>query len=298
MPVRKSASLIPRARARLSPPALRRHAPARDDRHRARLPAELLIADEPTTALDVTIQAQILDLLLRLKRENGMALVLITHDLGVVAETADRVIVQYAGEQVEANATEELFDDPTIPIPPPCWPRPERRQNVAARDTRRRAGAFDRPQGCLFAPRCAFAFDACHRVAPRRAGRRRRRAMPHAAEIGRASSSALAGGAPMTATLEARSLAAITWSRAALSAAGDGEGSGGRLVLARSRPDAGGRRRSGSGKSTLARLLTLIEAPTDGALIIDGEDVADASAATRRRLGARSRWCSRTPMGR
>ena len=76
---------------------------------------KLLIADEPTTALDVTIQAQILDLLLALRRENGMGLVLITHDMGVVAETADRVIVQYAGQQVETNATAGLFADPHHP---------------------------------------------------------------------------------------------------------------------------------------------------------------------------------------
>ena len=76
---------------------------------------KLLIADEPTTALDVTIQAQILDLLLRLKRDNGMGLVLITHDMGVVAETADRVIVLYAGQQVEMNATRDLFADPHHP---------------------------------------------------------------------------------------------------------------------------------------------------------------------------------------
>ena len=66
---------------------------------------KLLIADEPTTALDVTIQAQILDLLMRERRDNGMGLVLITHDMGVVAETADRVIVQYAGQQMEMNGT-------------------------------------------------------------------------------------------------------------------------------------------------------------------------------------------------
>src|SRR5262247_802571 len=70
---------------------------------------KLLIADEPTTALDVTIQAQILDLLVRLQRERGMALVLITHDMGVVAETAQRVVVQYAGQQVEMASTRDLF---------------------------------------------------------------------------------------------------------------------------------------------------------------------------------------------
>ena len=81
------------------------------------MPADpkLLIADEPTTALDVTIQAQILDLLLRLQRETGMALVLITHDMGVVAETAERVAVHYAGQKVEEQPVRALFADPHHP---------------------------------------------------------------------------------------------------------------------------------------------------------------------------------------
>jgi dipeptide transport system ATP-binding protein len=132
---------------------------------------KLLIADEPTTALDVTIQAQILDLLLALRRENGMGLVLITHDMGVVAETADRVIVQYAGQQVEASDTRDLFADPHHPYTAALLAA------LPERATARRLpaipgvvpGQFDRPQGCLFSPRCRFAFDACRRVAPRRA---------------------------------------------------------------------------------------------------------------------------------
>jgi dipeptide transport system ATP-binding protein len=131
---------------------------------------KLLIADEPTTALDVTIQAQILDLLLVLRRENGMGLVLITHDMGVVAETADRVVVQYAGQQVEANTTRELFADPHHPYTSALLAA------LPERATGRRLpaipgvvpGQFDRPRGCLFAPRCRFAFDACRRLAPRR----------------------------------------------------------------------------------------------------------------------------------
>jgi dipeptide transport system ATP-binding protein len=133
---------------------------------------KLLIADEPTTALDVTIQAQILDLLLRLQRETGMALVLITHDMGVVAETADRVSVQYAGQQVEVNTTEQLFAHPHHPYTAALLAA------LPERATERRLpaipgvvpGLFDRPRGCLFSPRCAFATDLCRTVAPAHAG--------------------------------------------------------------------------------------------------------------------------------
>jgi dipeptide transport system ATP-binding protein len=125
---------------------------------------KLLIADEPTTALDVTIQAQILDLLMRERRDNGMGLVLITHDMGVVAETADRVIVQYAGQEMETNGTRELFADPHHPYTAALLAAvPER-----AKGRRLPAipgvvpGPFDRPRGCIFSPRCAFVFDACH----------------------------------------------------------------------------------------------------------------------------------------
>ncbi len=132
----------------------------------------LLIADEPTTALDVTIQAQILDLLLSLKRETGMALVLITHDLGVVGETADRVIVQYAGRQVETATVADLFADPHHPYTAALLAAlPE---HSASREGRLAAipgmvpGQFDRPSGCVFAPRCAFVHARCS-IAPARA---------------------------------------------------------------------------------------------------------------------------------
>jgi len=132
---------------------------------------KLLIADEPTTALDVTIQAQILDLLMRLKRDNGMGLVLITHDMGVVAETADRVIVMYAGHEMEMNGTRALFADPHHPYTAALLAA------LPERATERRLpaipgvvpGQFDRPRGCAFSPRCAFVFDACRHVAPPRA---------------------------------------------------------------------------------------------------------------------------------
>jgi dipeptide transport system ATP-binding protein len=134
---------------------------------------KLLIADEPTTALDVTIQAQILDLLLRLRRENGMGLVLITHDMGVVAETADRVVVQYAGKQVETNATGPLFADPHHPYTHALLAALPERALHAHPGTRRLPaipgvvpGQFDKPPGCVFAPRCGFVFDRCRSVAP------------------------------------------------------------------------------------------------------------------------------------
>jgi len=132
---------------------------------------KLLIADEPTTALDVTIQAQILDLLMRERRDNGMGLVLITHDMGVVAETADRVIVQYAGQEMETNATRELFADPHHPYTAALLAAlPERANGRRLPAIPGGApGPFDRPRGCKFSPRCAFVLDACHDAEPPRA---------------------------------------------------------------------------------------------------------------------------------
>ncbi len=134
---------------------------------------KLLIADEPTTALDVTIQAQILDLMLDLKRKIGAAIVLITHDLGVVAETAQRVVVMYAGRKVEEAPVEALFDRPRHPytlglmgsIP---------RLGSADDGSRRRLveipGIVPRLThpiaGCAFAERCAYVADRCRKEAP------------------------------------------------------------------------------------------------------------------------------------
>jgi dipeptide transport system ATP-binding protein len=142
---------------------------------------KLLIADEPTTALDVTIQAQILDLLLRLQKETGMGLVLITHDMGVVAETADRVLVQYAGQQVETNATRDLFRDPHHPYTAALLAAlPERaQQKMLPSIPGVVPGQYDRPQGCLFSPRCRFATELCRRQRPAAAGAELGRALCH-----------------------------------------------------------------------------------------------------------------------
>ncbi len=129
---------------------------------------KLLIADEPTTALDVTIQAQILDLLTSLRDETGMGLVLITHDMGVVAETAERVSVQYAGQKIEEQQVLPLFREPHHPYTAALL------DALPERATEKRLptipgvvpGQFDRPAGCLFSPRCKFANDKCRAENP------------------------------------------------------------------------------------------------------------------------------------
>jgi peptide/nickel transport system ATP-binding protein len=137
---------------------------------------KVLIADEPTSALDVTIQAQILDLIGKLQRELGTAVILITHDLGVVAETAERVIVMYAGRKVEEAAVGELFARPLHPytrglmnsIPRlalmrrEAGPAVERLQEIPGMVP----ALSNLPQGCIFAPRCAFADDRCRAQYP------------------------------------------------------------------------------------------------------------------------------------
>src|SRR5438132_5473981 len=132
---------------------------------------KLLIADEPTTALDVTIQAQILDLLLEMKSRLGMAVMLITHAMGVVAETAQRVVVMYAGKVVEEAPVGELFARPRHPYTQGLIhsiPRLDR----AGRKVRLEAipgvvpSLLDPPPGCRFAPRCRFAMAACTRAMP------------------------------------------------------------------------------------------------------------------------------------
>ncbi len=122
----------------------------------------LLIADEPTTALDVTIQAQILDLLRALQKERGMALVLVTHNMGVVAEMARRVAVMYAGQVLEERGADALFAAPQHPYTAALLAAmPERSDGETRLATIPGVvpGLYDRPRGCLFAPRCTYATD-------------------------------------------------------------------------------------------------------------------------------------------
>jgi peptide/nickel transport system ATP-binding protein len=134
---------------------------------------KLLIADEPTTALDVTIQAQILNLMTDLKQRVGAAIILITHDLGVVAEIAERVMVMYAGRKVEEAPVAELFRSPRHPYTRGLLSAvPKLGSSLAATQTRLAEipgvvpSLKQRIAGCVFASRCAFARDLCRRVAP------------------------------------------------------------------------------------------------------------------------------------
>jgi dipeptide transport system ATP-binding protein len=130
---------------------------------------KLLIADEPTTALDVTIQAQIMELLVRLQKDRGMALVLISHDLAVVSEVAQRVAVMYAGQIIETNRVPDIFAAPHHPYTEALLAAiPE--HNKGARRLSALAGMVpgreDRPSGCLFAPRCKYRTGECDAARP------------------------------------------------------------------------------------------------------------------------------------
>jgi oligopeptide/dipeptide ABC transporter ATP-binding protein len=134
------------------------------------LEPKVLIADEPTTALDVTVQAQILSLIDQLNRDRDLAVILITHDLGVVAEVADRVLVMYAGQIVENATLDEIFYDPQHPY---TWgllgsltrldqPRTGRLSQIKGQPP----SLLDPPSGCRFAPRCPHEFDKCGELPP------------------------------------------------------------------------------------------------------------------------------------
>ncbi|MBT9133791.1 MAG: Oligopeptide transport ATP-binding protein OppD [Firmicutes bacterium] len=130
---------------------------------------KLLIADEPTTALDVTIQAQILDLIRDLRQELGMSIVLITHDLGVVAETADRVVVMYAGKIVEEASALDLFERPKHPYTEGLLhsiPRLDRRSDRLHVIKGVVPHPMHMPLGCRFNPRCPYAQERCYTESP------------------------------------------------------------------------------------------------------------------------------------
>ncbi|URJ58908.1 ABC transporter ATP-binding protein [Paenibacillus polymyxa] len=130
---------------------------------------KLLIADEPTTALDVTIQAQILDLMRELQKSEGTSILMITHDLGVVAEMCDRVVIMYAGQVVEETDVKTLFKDPKHPYTQSLLaslPQLNSDQERLASIPGQVPNPLDMPKGCRFAPRCQFAKEICRAEAP------------------------------------------------------------------------------------------------------------------------------------
>jgi len=131
---------------------------------------ELLIADEPTTALDVTIEAQILELLRKLRKERNMSILLITHDIGVAAEMANRIIIMYAGKVMEIADTKDIFEQPLHPYSKGLLesvPKMNGQRGVPLKSIKGSIPSLnDVPNGCRFSPRCPFATDKCHNEEP------------------------------------------------------------------------------------------------------------------------------------
>src|SRR5476651_2434075 len=254
---------------------------------------KLLIADEPTTALDVTIQAQILDLLRSLQKERGMALVLITHNMGVVAEMAQRIAVMYAGQIVEERPAQALFAAPRHPYTEALIAAmPERSDGHTRLATipGMVPGLHERPSGCLFAPRCTYTqapcWDARPPLDPTTDGKVRC-LYPLGVVAAPRLESALDArdevGVPEdldTPVVTARDLRQVykvgrgfLRPPAALQAV---SGVSFDIMPGKTLAVVG---ESGCGKSTLARMVSLIESPVAGGLSLAGVDVAKASSA-------------------
>jgi peptide/nickel transport system ATP-binding protein len=253
---------------------------------------ELLIADEPTTALDVTVQAQLLELLARLQREHGTAIVLVTHDLGVVAQVADRVVTMYAGRIVEEATTAELFARPHHPYTRgllSCIPGATTRGTPLVPIAGQPPSMLRVPPGCAFAPRCSHAVDRCRQELPpvrQVSGSHRSEcvlpvdAAPHRvrALIGPASHAGATDRAEPTDALLLRANGLVKHF------AGRRQGMFGRAPVIRAvdgvdlaiRPGetVGLVGESGSGKSTLARLVAGLLPPTAGTVEFAGADLA------------------------
>ncbi|MGN6333174.1 MAG: ABC transporter ATP-binding protein [Motilibacteraceae bacterium] len=271
---------------------------------------DVIVADEPTTALDVTIQAQILDLLLDLNRDLGTGIILITHNLGVVARVCARVAVMYAGRIVESGPTDEVFADPRHPYTRALLAATPRLVGDASAHLEsipgRPPGLVDAIPGCVFAPRCALADDRCRReVPPVGTGAGRSAACWRSVRDGVLTALPPAPAPPTpTLTPPAPATGAVAWAGDAqppLLAVAD---------LSRTFAVRGGLHRlrrvthqvnavdgvtldirpgetvgvvgeSGCGKSTLGKLILGIHQPTGGSVTFDGRDLTGAGAADR-----------------
>ena len=268
---------------------------------------KLLIADEPTTALDVTIQAQILDLLLALQRERGMALVLITHNMGVVAETAQRVIVMYAGPGHGGARRRALFAAPQHPYTAALLSAlPERSAGGRlATIPGVVPGLYDRPSGCLFSPRCAYATERSRTVRPplRASATAACAATIRWAIQGATPASRLTvrsarrpgGGLVRALVVEAKDLKRTMWSATASFASRAASRPWAECLRRRAGPDPGDRRRVG-----LRQVHARAHGDADRARRPPARSRSTASTPSTRRearrsgCAARSRSCSRT----
>ena len=238
----------------------------------------VLIADEPTTALDVTIQAQILDLIRTLRRETGSSVVLITHDMGVVAELADRVLVMYGGRIVEQGPTRAIFHDPLHPY---TWgllgsiarldrPRPHRLTAIGGSP----APAWATPSGCVFADRCPHRFERCSEPPPlvaKRGAGSPRRLLAADREAGRAAvSEPLLRATDVHRHFGVRGNGVVRRDVATVRAV-DGVS-----LEVQAGETLGLVGESGCGKSTLGRALLRLTELTSGRIEFDGRDISGA----------------------
>jgi peptide/nickel transport system ATP-binding protein len=292
---------------------------------------ELLIADEPTTALDVTIQAQILKLLNELKDEYGMSILLITHDLGIAAEMADRMIVMYAGRIVEQATASKLFVQPRHPYTAGLL------RSITTMDSDRNAALYtiegtppnvaEFPSGCRFHPRCPLATDQCRAEAPPLVGEdgheaacwhtdallngedsgliTGNRVVPSGVTITMAASDELAFPNSVADSLKmAKPLFEVTGLTKHYSVKGP-FGLTKAVVHAvddvsfsiREGETFGLVGESGSGKSTLGRVLIQLEQATSGQVLFGGEDLTDMNAARRRAVSRDMQMIFQDPYG-
>jgi peptide/nickel transport system ATP-binding protein len=262
----------------------------------------LLIADEPTTALDVTIQAQILDLLRELNADLGTAVILISHDLGVIANLCSRVLVMYAGEVVEEGAPEDLLTDPRHPY---TWALLHAAPRIDAESENRRLVTIEGqppdprawPEGCRFRARCPFAIDRCSDHPELLAIDESRAARCWVTQDGtqlRPPGRAAAAAAPQAATAPTP-LLQVQGLKKHFPLASAGMFAPPRILRAVDGVDLEVMRgetvglvgESGCGKSTLARLVTRLQEPTAGKIIVDGHDISHATQAEIRPLRRR-----------